>query len=358
MKVITILGTRPEIIRLSIIISLLDKYLDHKVVHTGQNYDTTLKDIFYDQLKIRRPDYCFDSKSSTFTEQISKIFINCEKILREEKPNKILILGDTNSALSSFVARRLQIPVYHMEAGNRCYDYKVPEEINRKIIDHCSTIHLPYTNSSKENLIKEGIDKKYIYVIGNPIYEVLKKYIDLSESEIFLKKYNLVKDNYFLVTLHREENVDNPNRLYTFINTLKSLYEIYNIPIIFPAHPRTINNLKKFNIPISKHITLLEPLSFLDFVHLELNAICVLTDSGTVQEETCIYKRPCVTLRDTTERPETVEIGSNIITGCNENNIIKSVNIAIENKNIWNIPEEYLRENVSQTVLNILINNL
>lgn len=357
MKVITILGTRPEIIRLSIISKLLDKYFDHKIIHTGQNYASCLKDIFYDQLNIRKPDYSFDSKSSTFTKQISKILINCERIFKKEKPNKILILGDTNSALSSIVAKRMCIPVYHLEAGNRCYDDKVPEEINRKIIDHCSSIHLPYTERSKENLIKEGIDRKYIYVTGNPIYEVLKKYINKNNTSTILNKHNLKKNNYFLITLHRKENVDNKKRLCTYIKTLNSIYKVYRKPILFPVHPTTIDKIVKFNISIPEGVILEEPLSFIDFVNIELNSFCVLTDSGTVQEETCIFNIPNVTIRDSTERPETIECGSNIITGCNDITILKAIEIALSNKK-WYIPKEYLIENVSQIVLNIIASNI
>jgi UDP-N-acetylglucosamine 2-epimerase (non-hydrolysing) len=357
MKILTVLGTRPEIIRLSIITQLLDKYFNHKIIHTGQNYSSYLKDIFYKQLNLREPDIFFNSKSKTLSEQISKILINCEKIFKKEKPNKILILGDTNSALSSIIAKRMGIPVYHLEAGNRCFDDTVPEEINRKIIDHCSTILLPYTEQSKENLLKEGIDKKYIYVVGNPIYEVITKYITINKSDIYLEKYNLKKENYFLVTLHREENVDNPKKLYNLISFLEKIYNIYKKPIIFPIHPRTKNRIKKFNIPIF-NVSLINPISFIDFIHLEINAFCILTDSGTVQEEACIFNIPNVTLRNTTERPETIECGSNIISGYNKNDIITAIKIATSNRNKKDIPKNYLKENVSYTVLNILASTI
>lgn len=351
MKIVTVLGTRPEIIRLSEIIPLLDRFCDHKVVYTGQNYDKNLKDIFFSQLGLRDPDYNFSCKSDSAIEQISIIFCKCEEIFKKEKPEKILILGDTNSALCAFVAKRIGIPVYHMEAGNRCFDNKVPEEVNRKVIDHCSAILMPYTERSKENLTFEGIPSNRIFVTGNPILEVLAKI--LKDKSSVLKKYGVEEHKYFLVTLHREENVDVKERLIVFMSTLSKIQEMYNLPMLFSVHPRTKKRLQE--IFIDNRIIYLDPLPFKDFVNLEIMSRCVLTDSGTVQEETCIYKVPCVTLRDTTERPETMECGSNLISGCDEESILSCVNVALSVSHSWCAPKEYLDINVSEKVLKILM---
>lgn len=352
----TVLGTRPEIIRLSLIIKKLDKYCNHILVHTGQNFDKSLSKVFFDDFRLRKPDYHLGVKGKTFGEQIGKIFIESEKILRKVKPHKLLVLGDTNSGLMSIVAKRQGIPIYHMEAGNRCFDDRVPEEVNRRIIDHSSSFLLPYTNNSKQNLLKEGIESNRIYVIGNPIYEVInacqKK---IKESNIH-KRLKIEPHKYFLVTMHREENVDIKHRLSGILNGLDKIQKKYRLPIICSLHPRTNKRIKNFRLALrNKNIHFLLPRGFFDFIALEKNAICVVTDSGTVQEECCIFKVPNVTIRDVTERPETIEQGSNILAGVNCAKILDAVNIALSEPPRWEPPAEYLVEDTSSKVIKIIL---
>jgi len=355
MKIMTVLGTRPEIIRLSMIIPLLDKYNDHILVNTGQNYVKELNKLFFEELNLREPDYDLDTRSENTFEQISKILYECEKIILKEKPERLLILGDTNSALTSIIAKRYQIKVFHMEAGNRCYDDRVPEEVNRKVIDHSSDILLPYTERSKENLIIEGIHNKNIFVIGNPINEVLNFYKEKIDSSNIVEKLGLRKDRFFLVTLHRSENVDGEIRLNSFFEGFKILFNKYKLPVILSLHPRTKSKLKIKSEELKKsEIIIITPPGLFDFIKLEKNARCVLTDSGTVQEECCIFNIANLTIRDVTERPETIECGSNILSGAEPNTVEKNVNIAINNKFNWDPPGEYKEENVSSKVLKIV----
>lgn len=356
MKVMTILGTRPEIIRLSRIIEKLDLYSTHILVHTGQNFDKNLSDIFFEDLKIRKPDYFLGIRGATFSEQIAQILIETEKVIQKEQPDKLLLLGDTNSSLSAIIAKRMGIPVVHMEAGNRCYDDRVPEEMNRRIIDHCSNVLLPYTERSRTNLIQEGIPNKYIYVTGNPILEVINHYQDSINQSTILEQLNIEKKKYFLVTLHRAENVDIETRLREFIKSFTSLGRQYAIPVICSLHPRTRDKIKHFNIDMDPTtIQFHEPFGFFDFIQLEREAMCVISDSGTVQEECCLFHVPNVTLRDVTERPETVDCGSNILSGADNDTILSSVQIVISQPQIWVVPPEYLNENVSTTVAKIIL---
>jgi UDP-N-acetylglucosamine 2-epimerase (non-hydrolysing) len=358
MKVLTILGTRPEIIRLSKIIPKLDKYCDHIIVHTGQNYDYELDKIFFHTLKIRKPDYYLNARG-TFAKQIAIIFEKLEEILIREKPDRFLVLGDTNSSLGGVVAKRLMIPVFHMEAGNRCYDENVPEEVNRKIIDHSSSILLPYSNRSCENLLSEGISRNRIYVTGNPIYEVIKSNLKKISLSRILKLLKIKNNSYFLLTLHRQENVDDPEQLLKFINLLKVIIKKFNHKnIIWPIHPRTKSLLGRLKINLDKKIILSKPLNFFDFVKLEENSFCVLTDSGTVQEECAILKTPCIVLRNSTERQETLESGAVLINYDNETTIFKNIQLSIKDKKIDDsIPAEYLVKNVSDRVLNIILSH-
>jgi UDP-N-acetylglucosamine 2-epimerase (non-hydrolysing) len=352
MKIMTVVGTRPELIRLSDIIPKLDKYCDHVFVHTGQNYDPTLKDIFFKDLHIREPDYSGECSGETQFESIGKILKTTENIILKEKPDKFLILGDTNSCLSAIVAKRMGIKVYHMEAGNRCYNDKVPEEVNRRIIDHSSDILLPYTESSRQNLIGEGFPQNRIFVTGNPIWEIIKKHLDISTTDI-LNILNVKYDKYFLVTCHRAENM-NFKFLSRFIRNLQDINKIYNMPVIISMHPRTRIMLRDCGI-ILGGLEILDPMGFNDFLHLEANAFCVISDSGTVQEECCLFKTPNVTIRETTERPETIECGSNIICGCyNHEDLIKSVKVATDMEVTWNIPKDYLNP-TSDIVTKILL---
>jgi UDP-N-acetylglucosamine 2-epimerase (non-hydrolysing) len=356
MKVMTIVGTRPELIRLSLIIPKLDTYCDHILVHTGQNYDDLLNKIFFEDLGIRKPDYELGVRGDAFGEQIGKILIEGEKVVRKEKPDRILILGDTNSGLVSVIAKRMGIPVYHMEAGNRCFDDRVPEEVNRRVIDHCSSILLPYTHRSKENLLREGIPIERIYVTGNPIYDVLEAFSEKIQTSTVLTGLKLEPQKYFLTTFHREENVDVEERLQSIVQGLEKLQEKYNYPIICSVHPHTRKRMEAMRIKSrNQAVKFMQPLSFFDFVALEKQALCVLTDSGTVQEECCIFKVPNVTIRDVTERPETIECGSNILSGVYYSNILDCVNTAINEPNVWEAPEEYLAKKTSSTIIKIIL---
>lgn len=352
----TIFGTRPEIIRLSPTLKILDRHCEHTTVHTGQNYDESLSDIFIKELEVRTPDIHFGIRSKSFGDQIGQILSKTDEILEQIQPDKLLILGDTNSALSAIVAARRSIPVFHMEAGNRCFDNRVPEEVNRRIIDHSSTVLLPYTKRSKENLIDEGIERERIFVTGNPIKEVLDIYAAKIDESNSLENFDVKPFDYFLVTLHRTENVDFPDRLKMIFDGFAQIVEKFDKKLLISVHPRTSEKLLKFGLkPVSNKIKLLEPLGFFDFVKLEKNALAVLTDSGTVQEECTIFGIPNITLRDVTERPETIECGSNILSGATIDSIVRAVGLALSQPSDWDKPREYLYENVSQTVSKIVL---
>ena len=355
MKIMTIFGTRPEIIRLSIILRLLDQHSEHVTVHTGQNYDESLSDIFIRELEVRTPDVNLGIHSTSFGDQIGQILSKVDGLLESHRPDRVFILGDTNSALSAIPAARRQIPVYHMEAGNRCYDDRVPEEINRRIIDHSSTILMPYTERSKENLVREGIDRDRIFVTGNPIKEVLDTFADKIEASSIMKTLDVRPFEYFLVTLHRAENVDLPGRLSQIFDGLERVAAKFSKPVLVSVHPRTAERLSQNPQVSSRNIRLLKAMGFFDFVKLEKNSLAVLTDSGTVQEECSIFGIPNVTIRDVTERPETIECGSNILSGAEPNAILEATGLAIAQPAAWTPPREYLSENVSQTVTKILL---
>ena len=355
-KILTILGTRPEIIRLSVILPLLDKYTNHKIVHTGQNYDYNLDKVFFKNFDLRKPDYFLNAKGN-FANQISVIIRKLYDIILKEKPNRFLVLGDTNSSLGAIVAKRLGIPVFHMEAGNRQFDDVVPEEINRRVIDTSSDILLPYTYRSAQNLTNEGIDRSRIFVTGNPIYEVINKfYKDIDKSKIH-KLLNLQEKKYFLITLHRQENVDDVDKLRLICSSLNDISKKFKFKIVWPIHPRTTKNIKKFKIKLNKNIIATKPLDFFNFIKLEMNAFCVLTDSGTVQEECAILKVPNVVLRDKTERPETIESGSTIISMNNKLDILNSIKFSTENNSIADDVQGYHDLNVSKKILNIILSN-
>ncbi|MFS0604992.1 non-hydrolyzing UDP-N-acetylglucosamine 2-epimerase [Peribacillus frigoritolerans] len=357
MKVMTILGTRPEIIRLSLIIKKLDQYADsHILVHTGQNFTSTLSEIFFQQLQVRKPDYVLLNQQQTLGEQLAAIFSKLETIFLNEKPDKVLVLGDTNSGLSSILAERMGIPVIHMEAGNRCFDLEVPEEKNRRIIDAVSSFNLPYTPQSKENLLNEGIPSKRIYLSGNPIFEVLNHYNNEIEQSVILEKLNLDKEDYFLVTAHRAENVDHEDRLLEIMKGINLVADIYQKRVICSLHPRTKSRIELSpKLEVHPLIEFHEPFGFFDFVKLEKNAFCVLTDSGTVQEECCLFHVPTVTIRKTTERPETIESGSNILSGINAKQIVNCVKVMVNQQKDWTFPEGYDHKSVSDKVLKIIL---
>lgn len=353
-KVLTILGTRPEIIRLSCIIPKLDACCGHYVLHTGQNYDNNLSELFFQELDLRKPNKIIDSKSQSFGEQLGKIFIGVEQTINEFNPTKVLILGDTNSGLAAFIVERFNIPVYHMEAGNRCYDLKVPEEKNRKVIDAVSTYNLPYTELSRQNLLREGLSNDKIAVTGNPIKEVINKYQNKISQSSILTKLNLQPKEYVIVTAHRAENVDDNGRLKNIFRALQEIAKEFKV--VFSCHPRTRDKIQKYKIN-TDNIIISEPFGFFDFINLEQNCFMAISDSGTVQEEMCLFRIPTVTIRDTTERPETVWCGSNIISGLDKDDIIACFHrMKLSGRN-WEIPVEYNRDNVSDVVVNFLLSN-
>lgn len=359
MKILTVLGTRPEIIRLSRIIEKLDRLCEHVVMHTGQNYDANLNDIFFQELGVRPPNHYLGVRGATFGEQIGKIVAASEQVILQERPDKVLILGDTNSSLAAVVAKRLGIPVYHMEAGNRCYDDRVPEEVNRRIIDHSSDVLLPYTERSRANLLREGFEGQRVCVTGNPIFEVLRHYDAAIDKSDVLERLGVAAGKYFLVTMHREENVDVEERLRSLTVALELLQKEHRLPVVCSVHPRTRNRMQRFGVGVSNdQVRLHEPFGFFDFVCLEKNAFCVLSDSGTVQEECCIFRVANVTLRDVTERPETIECGSNMLSGADPRSIQQCVRTVLSQRPQWTVPREYLEEHVSDTVVRIVLGYL
>jgi UDP-N-acetylglucosamine 2-epimerase (non-hydrolysing) len=359
MRVVTIFGTRPEIIRLCRILPLLDRHCEHVTVHTGQNYEENLSDIFLRDLDVRQPDVNLGARTTSFAEQTGTILAGVDRVLVDRKPDRVLILGDTNSALSSIVAARRGIPVFHMEAGNRCYDDRVPEEVNRRIVDHSSTILLPYTMRSKENLVREGIERDRIFVTGNPIHEVLEHFGPEIDGSGVLDRVGVERNGFFLATMHRAENVDEPRRLDLLLQGLSRVADEHAMPMLVSVHPRTASRLEVFGVsPRSARVRLLEPLGFFDFVRLEKNARLVLSDSGTVQEECAIFNVPNVTIRDVTERPETIECGSNILSGADPEAVARAAELAMATGNEWAAPAEYLARNVSRTVTKIVLGYL
>lgn len=353
----TVLGTRPEIIRLSRVIPLLDEAADHVLVHTGQNFHPGLSDVFFDELGVRTPDISLGIRGDTFAQQLARLLEAIEPVFLQHRPERLLILGDTNSGLVSIVAKRLGIPVYHMEAGNRCYDDRVPEEINRRLIDHSSSVLLPYTHRSKENLVREGIDRSRIFVTGNPIKQVIDHYAPQIEATDVLGRLGLDPRRFFLVTMHRAENVDDEGRLRGLVDACTRLHEKHALPVVCSLHPRTRSQIERFAVDIDQAgLRFLEPLGFFDFVRLEQEASCILSDSGTVQEEACLLGTPNVTIRDVTERPETLEVGSNLLSGLEPGAITAAVSVVMaEDRGKWSPPPEYLAGNVSDTVRRLLL---
>jgi UDP-N-acetylglucosamine 2-epimerase (non-hydrolysing) len=354
MKVMTVFGTRPEIIRLSRVIPRLDVLCTHVLVHTGQNSDPQLSDVFFRELGVRAPDRHLGIVANDFPRQMADIVVRTSEALLEERPDRVLVLGDTNSGLCSIVAARLGIPVFHMEAGNRCFDDRVPEEINRRIIDHCSSLLMPYTHRSKENLLREGIDRDRVMVTGNPIFEVLKAYDDRIRASDALEQLGLEERKYFLATLHRAENVDLEERLRSLAQGLETVSQRYGQPMIVSLHPRTRDRMKRIGLT-TPALRLLEPLGFFAFVRLERSARLVLSDSGTVQEECAIFRVPNVTIRDVTERPETIECGSNVLSGAAAPDILRAVEVALALPPTWQPPHEYTTEDVSAAVVKIVL---
>ncbi len=353
-NVITLLGTRPEIIRLSRVIEVLDQTCDHMLVHTGQNYDDRLSGMFFREMGVREPDVYMGVRGSGFADQIGQMLARAEELFAAEKPDTVLILGDTNTGIAAFVAKRMGIRVCHMEAGNRCYDDRVPEEVNRRVIDHSSSVLMPYTHRSAENLVREGIERQRVFVTGNPIKEVLDYYAPQIDAADPFTAFGVEPGKYFLVTAHRAETTDDPARLASLVAAVNGAVEKYGMPALASLHPRTADKMKQFGVDEGA-VTFVPPMGLFDFVRLEKEAFCVLSDSGTVQEECCIFGVPTVTMRDVTERPETIECGSNILAGVEAERIVPAIDVAVRSKGSWTPPAEYLAENVSDIVARIVL---
>jgi UDP-N-acetylglucosamine 2-epimerase (non-hydrolysing) len=324
--VVTVVGTRPEIIRLSRVIPALDKNFNHILVHTGQNHDPMLSGIFFEELEIRRPDVYLDVDTSSLGSVLGQTLQKIEKVLLEHSPDAVLILGDTNSAISAIIAKRLHIPVYHMEAGNRSFDENVPEETNRRLVDHVSDFNLPYTEHARRNLLAEGIHPRRLMVSGSPMREVLDFYMPKIKASTILEKLELSPGKYFLVSAHRQENVDSKERLQNLVDSLKRVNEKWGIPVLVSTHPRTRRQLEAvLGYDKTEGIIFHEPFGFIDYNQLQMNAFCVLSDSGTISEESVILGFPAITIRDSMERPEALEFGGIVMTGLMANNIISGI---------------------------------
>jgi UDP-N-acetylglucosamine 2-epimerase len=357
LKVATIVGTRPEIIKLAPTLKACDRYFDHVLIHTGQNYDYTLNQVFFDDLGLRPPDHFLKAVGKNLGATIGNIIASSYEILDKEKPDALLVLGDTNSALSAMSAKRLKIPIFHMEAGNRCFDENLPEEINRRTIDHISDVNLPYTEHARRYLISEGITKQHIFVTGSPMAELLldtRK--DISNSKI-LKKLGLKKDNYILVSAHREENIDNETNFNSLMSALNEIAENYKMPIIYSTHPRTMDRLEKRKFKLHPLIQNLKPFGFFDYNRLQLDSFCVLSDSGTLAEESSILGFRCVSLRTSTERPEVLDKGTFVIGGIKADDIAQAIELnrsLHENEKDRLITPDYQDKNVSIKVVKII----
>jgi UDP-N-acetylglucosamine 2-epimerase (non-hydrolysing) len=331
LTVVTVVGTRPEIIRLSRVIPLLDKHFNHILVNTGQNKDPMLSKVFFDELEIRTPDVYLDVDTSTLGAVLGDTLTKIEKVLVEHKPDAVLVLGDTNSAISAVLAKRMHIPVYHMEAGNRSFDENVPEETNRRLVDHVSDFNLPYTEHARRNLLAEGLPPRGIMVSGSPMREVLDHYLQKIQASNVLKTLDLESQKYFLVSAHRQENVDSPERLKDLLETLKKIHETWGLPIMVSTHPRTRKQLESISgYKETKGVVFHEPFGFIDYNKLQLNAKCVLSDSGTISEESIILGFPAVTIRDSMERPEALEFGGIVMTGLKAANVIAGIRSVTE----------------------------
>ncbi len=357
LKVMTIIGTRPEIIRLSQCIKACDRYFDHILVHTGQNWDYTLNEVFFQELQLRQPDYYLNAVGSNLGETLGNIIAKAYQVLVDTQPDALLILGDTNSALAAIPAKRLKIPIFHMEAGNRCFDQNVPEEINRKIVDHISDVNLPYTEHSRRYLLSEGISKEYIYVTGSPMREVLSANKAGIDSSKVLETLSLEPENYFVVSAHREENIDNQKTFYSLINALNSIAEEYQKPVIYSTHPRSWKRIEQEGCKLHPLIRQLKPFGLFDYCKLQQNAFCVLSDSGTLSEESAMLGFPAVLIRTSTERPEVLDKGTIIIGGTSAEDMTQAVNLCREmweNREPTVIAPDYVDDNVSVKVVKII----
>lgn len=357
LKLMTIIGTRPEIIRLSEVIKKADKYFDHILVHTGQNYDYTLNQIFFEDLDVRQPDYYLEAVGENLGETIGNIIAKSYRVLIEEKPDALLILGDTNSALSAISAKRLKIPIFHMEAGNRCFDENLPEETNRRIVDHIADVNLCYSEHARRYLNYEGVNKERTYVTGSPMTEVLTANIDKIKNSKVLDELGLEKDRYILLSAHREENIDIEENFFALMTAVNALAEKYDMPVIYSTHPRSANFIEKRGFKFNPHVRSLKPFGFSDYNHLQINAFCVVSDSGTLPEEASYFKFPAVCIRTSTERPEAIDKGNFIIGSITTEQVLQAVELAVAmngNGDLGVDVPDYMDENVSTKVIKII----
>lgn len=354
LKLMTIVGTRPELIRLSEIVKKADRYFDHVFVHTGQNYDVRLNDVFYDDLNLRRPDYYLNVVGENLGETMGNVIAKSYSILQEQKPDAVLILGDTNSALSAVSAKRLKIPIFHMEAGNRCFDENLPEEINRKMIDHISDVNLPYTEHARRHLLREGIDSAYVFVTGSPLREVLNVNEEHIAASQTLSEMGLEQNRYILLSAHREENIDQKSTFLSLMTAVNTLSEKYQMPIIYSVHPRSEKEIRKQGFVFHERVRQMPPFSFTDYVKLQKNAFCVVSDSGTLPEESVMCGFPAVSIRTSTERPEALEKGGFVIGGVTGESVVQAVEIAVSTKNTGHVVSDYTDDNVSEKVIRLI----
>jgi len=357
LKVMTILGTRPEIIRLSAVLKKCDLHFDHILVHTGQNWDYTLNQVFFEDLGLRAPDHYLESVGKDLGETMGNIIAKSYEVLQKEKPDALLILGDTNSALSAISAKRLKIPIFHMEAGNRCWDWNVSEMINRKIVDHISDINMPYTEHSRRYLLSEGLDGKTLFVTGSPMREVLDDHMEKILSSDVLDKLNLKKNNYILVSAHREENIDNEDHFMSLMTAINDIAEKYGLPVIYSTHPRSKKFIDQRNFKFHPLVQSLKPFGFLDYNKLQMNAYCVLSDSGTLSEESAMLDFAGVLIRTSTERPEVLDKGTVVIGGVTTKDIEQALEMAVtmrDNKERTEMPDDYHDTNVSVKVVKLI----
>jgi len=357
LKLMTIMGTRPEIIRLSEVIKACDRYFEHILVHTGQNWDYNLNQVFFEELGLREPDHYLDSVGKSLGETMGNIIAKSYEVLEKEMPDALLILGDTNSALSAISAKRLKIPIFHMEAGNRCFDQNVPEEINRKIVDHISDINLPYTEHSRRYLLSEGFRKEHIFVTGSPMQEVLQKQMDKIDARDVLSRLGLEVGKYILVSAHREENVDNEANFLSLMNAINNIAERYKLPVIYSTHPRSKKFIEQRSFIFHSLVRSLKPFSFFDYVKLQKNSFCVLSDSGTLSEESAILGFAGILLRTSTERPEVLEKGTIVVGGIDGKYVEQAIELAKamqENGEQISLAPDYVDGNVSVKVVKII----
>lgn len=357
-KIMTVVGTRPEIIRLSEVMKKLDSFESIKqiIVHTGQNYDYELNEVFFSDLDLRKPDYFLNAASGSALQTIGNILINIEKIIDDEHPDAFLILGDTNSALCSIAAKRKHIPIFHMEAGNRSFDERVPEETNRRIVDHISDINMPYSDIAREYLLREGISPDRIIKTGSPMYEVLNRHMEKITQSDVLKRLNLDENKYFVVSAHREENVNDENGIIDLVETLNSISEIYKLPIIFSTHPRTRKAINEKKLILSDLVRLEKPLGFIDYIQLQRKALVVLSDSGTISEETSILGMKSLNIRYSHERPEAMEEGTVMLVGLRKERVLTALEVLLkQNKSKFNPVKDYCNPNVSDKVVSIIL---